>query len=169
MTTEEVRASIYKKIDELYDSAKIIQELWMRKIAQRELSRKDDASRREESTSYEFRLEFNGPTFVCRWIEVRFVRNGNRTTRLTKSIAVPRDGKYKSSQFKRAEDWELTIIEQMEEALSKIRNTNKNLMKAVIYVQYAAKANGEKLKPVPIKERVTPTSHSIKKFKSQLI
>lgn len=169
MYLDEIRDMMYKQIDELYMEACIIQELWMRKVAERELSRKNDPARKTEETNYEFRLEFNGTSFRCRWMNIKFVRNGNKLIRVVKSLAVPEGGKYKMSQFKKADRWELEIIEQMEEPLARIRNTTKHLMKALVSLQYAAKAKGKKLKPIPIKERVTPTTHSIKKFKSQLI
>ncbi|NGZ66580.1 hypothetical protein G6Z92_06220 [Vibrio aestuarianus subsp. cardii] len=168
MTYIAIRDAIYAQIDAEYELARAVQELWMRKVAERELSRKKDASRRDESTNYEFRLEFNGASFNCRWIRVQFVKRGTKTIRVTKSIAIPKDGKYKISQFKYANEWESNIISQMEEALWPIRNSTKHLMKAMINVRYGAKSSGITLDSIAISDRVSPTTQSIQAYKRRL-
>ncbi|BEI26550.1 conjugative transfer protein MobI(A/C) [Vibrio fluvialis] len=168
MSYEAIQAAIYAQINEEYEMVRFTQMAWMRKVAERELSRRGDASRRTESTNYEFRLEYSGAAFLCRWFRIQFVKRGSKTIRVIKSIAIPKDGQYKRAQFKHAEEWELSMIEQIEEVVSKHRVSVKLLMKAHQSLLSAAKSCGEKLDTIQIKDRVEPLTTSIKGYKEKL-
>lgn len=167
MSYEAIQAAIYAQINEEYEMVRFTQMAWMRKVAERELSRRGDASRRTESTNYEFRLEYSGAAFLCRWFRIQFVKRGSKTIRVIKSIAIPKDGKYKRAQFKHAREWELEMIEEMEEVLYSHRSVVKNLMKSHFHLLAASKYSHEPLKSIPIKERVIPITASIKGYKEK--
>lgn len=167
MSFAAIQAAIYAQIDREYEGAKFVHSVWMRKVAERELSRRGDASRRTESTNYEFRLEYKGVSFICRWFRVQFVKRGSKTIRVVKAIAIPREGKYKRAQFKHAREWELEMIEEMEEVLYSHRSVVKNLMKSHFHLLAASKYSHEPLKSIPIKERVIPITASIKGYKEK--
>ncbi|ELA9367431.1 hypothetical protein QUN99_003321 [Vibrio parahaemolyticus] len=168
MYFKSIQEAIYKQIDDEHESVRFVQMTWMRKIAQRELSRQNDTSRRTESTNYEFRVEYKGASFSCRWLRIKFVKRGQKVLRLVDSITIPKDDRYKREQFKYAEEWELEIIEQMEEALWQHRRVVKNLMKSHRHLLEASKYGNEKLTTIPLKSRVGEYTESIKKFKEKL-
>ena len=160
--------AIYEEIDGLYKKTEAIQGVWRRAIAEREFNRDYSDKRNIESTNYEMRVEFVGFSFRVRWHEVRFVKNGNKTLRLIKSIAVPESGKYKASQFGKAQEWELLLVTRMEDALSEIRYQLKHLGKAHNAVVWASKRSKQKIKTIEIKHRVEKTNRSIKAIKESL-
>ncbi|GAD91274.1 hypothetical protein VHA01S_080_00140 [Vibrio halioticoli NBRC 102217] len=165
---QEIQTAIYNEIDKLYDEAKFYLEFWMTKVAKREVQRVNNKSNREY-TNYSLSLEFSGVAFRSRWFRVQFVRNGDKTIRLSKSIAVPRNNIYSKSNFKYADDWEVELIEQVEFGLGPIRNKLKLLMKAHQNILLATKNDKTPLLALPCRERVNVTTRSIAKIKESLM
>lgn len=164
---KDIQASIYQNLDELYEEAKVYIEIWMRKVAERELSRKQHTINKE-STNYNLALEFNDVSFRLRWFHYQFVKTGSKTIRVTKSVAIPESLKYSASQFKYAEPWELELINQVEDAAYIIRHKVQNLMKMHRLLITGSKFVKEPLTITPSKDRVTKSTQSIKKYKEQL-
>lgn len=102
--------AIYKELDGIYNKAETIYSVWASEVARREVNRNYKEIKNRESTNYELRLEFTGPSFRMPWLEVSFVRNGSKVIRLTKAIKATESGKHKLSQFKNADEWELLLI-----------------------------------------------------------
>ncbi|CAH0543272.1 conjugative transfer protein MobI(A/C) [Vibrio marisflavi] len=165
---DEIRDEIYQKIDQLYGEAVHIQRVWMKQVAEREINRTYRENKKSESTNYEFRIELSECSFSLRWFRVQFFKSGNKTNRIRKAIAIPASGKYKATQFRYAEDWELQSILQMEDVLSNIRVKVKHLMKMHHLAIAVSNVDNNKLITIPIKERVELPPYSIKKFKEQL-
>lgn len=160
---EGMRDEVYKRIDLIYDAICDAQSIWMKRIAIQEVNR----TSHDERTSYEMRVEFTGPSFVVRWLHFQFVRHGNKKTRIAKAISIPDNGKYKKSQFKKAQEWELDLITGIEETISSYRVQLKHLMKAHQSIIYAAKASDRPIKTIPIKNRVEKQNHTIAEYKQQ--
>ena len=165
----EIRDSIYRVIDELYRDSQMYQEIWMRKIAEREVNRSRQKGKSTEATNYELRLEMSGPSFRIRWMKVLFVRHGEKYTRVVKSIPVPESCQYKKKNFPKAEDWELEIILMIEEGMASVRKQLKHLMKSHQSLTYAAKEKGQSLEVLPLRSRIEPRNISIKMFKNNLL
>jgi len=166
---EDARDCLYSLIDQNYERAVQIQRVWMKKIAEREVRRTYSTERNKEKTNYEFRIELSTIGFACRWVRIQFVKHGLKITRVVHTVAMPESGKYRASQFKHAEPWELELITQMEESLGKIRSQVKLLTKAHQSL-IASSKHSEFAKPiqsVAIKHRVEPSPYSIKQFKSE--
>lgn len=166
-TMREIQNAIYTELDMLYDEAKLYLEIWMTRVAKRELQRKNNPANKER-TNYYLALEFNGLAFRPRWFRVQFVKNGQRTLRLSKSLSVPKNNQYSIAQFKYAEDWELDLIEEVEEGLSIVRKKVALLMKAHQSIIGAAKIDNEPLIVSSCKERVEVTTQSIAKIKESI-
>ncbi|NOI32003.1 conjugative transfer protein MobI(A/C) [Vibrio coralliilyticus] len=165
---QSVVEAIYDEIDELYGKADILYSTWMKSVAEREVNRSYTDINNREKTSYELRVEFNGVCFRIRWLEVQFVKRGNKTLRLTKNITCPESGKHKMSQFKKGDEWELRLIEMLEESLSQIRYKLKHLMKAHSSIVWASKPNKQPLVTKEMKDRVERKVRSMKKVKESL-
>ncbi|BBM67867.1 hypothetical protein VA249_45130 (plasmid) [Vibrio alfacsensis] len=159
---------IYEKIDELYKKSSILQGSWMRQVAEREYNRSYVDKKNLEKTNYQLRIELSGFTFRIRWFEIQFVKNGTKTLRLAKAIAVPELGKYKMSQFPKAQEWELFLIEKFEEEYALVRNQLKHLGKAHQSIVWASKSSNETLETKEIKYRVTKPTKTIKSIKETL-
>lgn len=166
-TYKELQLNIYKAIDALYADATSYQEMWMIKIAKRELSLSKADYMNDLSIKYEFKIEFSEASFRLRWFHCRFVRNGGRVVRIARAIAVPRNGKYGSDRFKDASEWELDFILELEKYLCPIRNQLKFLMKMHLDLGRVQMICGEKLVPVRMKDRVEMPTVSIKYFKQK--
>lgn len=164
----EIRDEIYTKIDALYSEAVFVQRAWMKEIAERESQRTFSSHKKNESTNYEFRIELSDCSFSLRWFRVQFVKRGEKTLRIRKAISIPASGKYKNTQFRYADDWELKSIMEMEDVLSNIRVKVKHLMKMHHLAIAISVIDKDKLIKIPIKERVEPSPFSIKQFKKQL-
>jgi hypothetical protein len=163
LDTAGLQAELYKRIDLIYEAVCDAQAGWMKRVALSEVNRTSN----EERTHYELRVEYSGPSFVIRWCHFQFVRHGNKKTRVVKSLAIPENGKYKKSQFKKAQPWELDLIMAIEESISPYRVQLKHLMKAHQSIMYLSKSSGRTIKAVPIKERVTKPNYSIANFKDR--
>lgn len=160
---------LYKEIDAIYNKAEVVYGVWASEVARREVNRDYSAIKNRETTNYELRLEFDGPCFRMRWIEVSFIRTGSKTIRLTKAIKTTESGKHKLSQFKKAEEWELTLIRRVEDAIGIFRGQLKSLMKAHQAILHSAKLGRVEVHPLEMKNRVTPNKRSIKEIKASLI
>ena len=165
---QQVADAIYEEIEKLYGQADMLHGIWMKSVAEREVNRSYTDINNRESTNYELRVEFNGIGFRLRWIEIQFVRRGSKTLRLTKNITCPENGKYKKSQFKKAEEWELLLINKVEESLCQIRYKLKHLMKAHSSIIWASKLNKQPLVTKDMKFRVDRKVRSIKDIKQSL-
>ncbi|GAM71717.1 hypothetical protein JCM19236_6300 [Vibrio sp. JCM 19236] len=163
----EVQQAIYRELDNLYDEAKLYLEIWMGRIAEREVKRKNNKNNRE-FTNYSLSLEFNGNAFRIRWFRIQFVKNGEKTIRLAKAISVPKSHHYPPSSFSKADDWELDLITQIEEGVSVIRKKVNYLMRAHKNVIGASSLDDEPLIASSCKERVQVTTKSIAKIKESL-
>lgn len=163
-----IQNAIYSQIDDLYLETVLYQDMWMRKVAQRELSLSRNDYLNGKGIRYQLRVEFSESTFVIRWISCTFIHNSNRAVRVTKSIAIPRNGKYTKPQFKHASEWELDLILEVEKYLAPIRHQLKHIMKMHFALGNAFQTNGDKLIPLKIKDKVTPTTVSIKYYKKKL-
>lgn len=166
---QKVIDAIYEEVDELYNTADVIQGSWMRSIAERELNRNYTDIANRESTNYELRIEFTGISFRIRWIEYQFVKRGSKTIRVTRNVSMPESGKYKMSQFKKADEWELIIIGHIETAVAPIRYKLKHLGKAHNSIVWASKQDKRnQLQVREIKDRVERKVRSIKSIKESL-
>lgn len=169
---QNTRDEIYRCIDENYMAAVSVQRAWANAIAKREVGRKYTSRRNTESTNYHFKIEFNGSSFKLRWFNVKFVWRNGKKIRISKHIVLPKSGRYSISQFKYADDWELEIIEKVEENLCGVRNQVKHLMKAHQSLVWAAKCNGgvfhNAFETIPMKDRVEPTPYSVQEFKLRM-
>lgn len=167
---EAVLKELYGAIDNLYTESSDFYRVWARSVAQRELSRKNNAVKHSEKTGYELRVEMKGVGFNVYWYEVRFVRAGRqgKLVRLAKMISVGANGFYGKEKFKNASEWELALIMNAEDQLGRIRNQLKNLVKAHTSILYAAKASGASIKGTPIKVRVEPINVTVSSIKKQL-
>lgn len=160
--------AIYQEIDDLYSLSEALHGVWASSIAEREFNRNYSDSKNVERTNYQLRIEFNGITFRIRWFEVKFVRNGSRTIRISNAISIPESGRCKKNQFSKAQDWELLIIERMEDSFVRIRNQLKHLGKAHNSIIWASKSSNETLEVKEIKYRVSKNTRSIKAAKEKL-
>jgi hypothetical protein len=160
---ESLRDEIYNRIDLIHDAVCDAQSGWMKRVALAEVNRTSI----EERTNYELRIEFTGPSFIIRWHHFQFVRHGNKKTRVVKGLAIPDNGKYKQSQFRKAQDWELELINGIEESISSYRVQLKHLMKMHQTMLHLGKTSGRVVKVIPIKERVTKSTHSIAEYKNR--
>lgn len=165
MQTSKIRDEIYAQIDESYTTVYNAQRELMKMVAQRELARKVDASKKDETTNYEFRLEMSGVGFVCRWLNVKFYKNNGKIVRVVKSISLPKSLKYEKRQFAYAEDWELDLIIQIEEVVSKIRKYVRNLTKSHTNLIHASKSLGLEFNSIDIKHRIDLPKLSISEIK----
>lgn len=163
-----LQEELYKAIDGLYVLSSDYYRSWARQVAQRELARMTKGVSHRESTRYELRVEFNGSGFAIYWYEITFVKTSSRVIRLAKMISAPESGAYKKESFKHASEWELQLILNAEEYLAPVRNQLKNLLKAHRSILFAARAGGNKLTAVPIKNRVEKIQVSVQKLKKQL-
>ncbi|WP_028865263.1 conjugative transfer protein MobI(A/C) [Psychromonas aquimarina] len=163
----ELKDKLYSVIDSLYIDTVMYQEMWMAKIAKRELSLSDNDYKNNQAIKYQLRVEFSGSGFIIRWLTCKFVRNNSKVIRLTKAIAIPRNGMYSKDKFKDASEWELALILELENILGPIRNQLKHLMKCHISLRNASKAIGEKFDAIDIKHRVEIPTASIKGFKEK--
>ncbi|MDE1237842.1 conjugative transfer protein MobI(A/C) [Vibrio aestuarianus] len=159
--------AIQEDLDELYEESKYVFELWMRRVAEREVERYRRKDRKEK-TNYQLSLEFHGSSFRVRWIYVRFVKNNERIVRVAKPIAMPRNYKYGRSKFKYADPWEIELIEQIEEVLHLIRLKSSALMKAHQTLLKMNKSIDRCFECSTTKQRVKTTSQSISKYKLRL-
>lgn len=158
---------LYTAMNELYRKAKIRQQLWMRKIAKRELSFSADDYKNDLRIKYQLRIEFSGPSFIIRWFRYDFYRNGGKLVRVVKSVPSPKNGKYTKGHFKDASEWELDVILRLEFALSKIRAQTKILMDCHRAFLCAIKIENV---DIPVKNlcfRVSPNPASIKTYKEK--
>ncbi len=160
--------AIYEEIDALYVKTDILLGMWMKSVAEREFNRNYSDYNNRESTHYELQIDFTGISFRIRWIEFQFVKRGSRTLRLTKAINTPENGIHKLSQFKKADEWELRLIEQVESAFGTIRYQLKHLAKAHNSIVWAAKVNKTPLEVKQIKDRVERSNRSIKSIKESM-
>ncbi|EKA5636006.1 hypothetical protein OKZ62_001910 [Vibrio navarrensis] len=160
--------AIYKELDGIYNKAETIYSVWASEVARREVNRNYKEIKNRESTNYELRLEFTGPSFRMRWLEVSFVRNGSKVIRLTKAIKATESGKHKLSQFKNADEWELLLIKRVEDAFGIFRPQVKHLMKAHQSLIMAAKLGNQKIETIEMKDRVESRKRSIKEIKESL-
>ncbi|MFH4753694.1 conjugative transfer protein MobI(A/C) [Vibrio alginolyticus] len=165
---QKVADAIYDEIDDLYRKTDILLGMWMRSVAEREFNRNYSDDNNRESTHYELQIDFTGISFRIRWIEFQFVKSGSKTLRLTKAINAPENGTHKLSQFKKAEQWELRLIEQLEPAFGTIRHQLKYLAKAHNSIVWAAKVNKTPLEVKQIKDRVERSHRSIKSIKESM-
>ncbi|EOX3447525.1 conjugative transfer protein MobI(A/C) [Vibrio cholerae] len=162
--------AIYDEIDGLYTHAEMLRNSWMHKVAEREMKRTYIAGQATEKTTYEMRVEFSGISFRIRWLEVGFIRTGGRTIRLTKSIACPDSGRYKMSQFKKANEWELLLIDTIEQSMGNVRVKLKHLGKCHNSVVWADKVNKKPtITTKEMKYRVERKDRSIKKIKQSMM
>lgn len=83
-------------------------------------------------------------------------------------MSLPRTGKYTKAQFKAASEWELNLILEVEGHLNPIRNQLKHIMKAHYAIGNSVKASGDKFKAIKMKDRVTPSTVSIKHYKEKM-
>lgn len=160
---ESLRDEIYKRIDLIYDAVCDAQSVWMKQVALTEVNR----TSMEEKTNYELRIEFSGPSFTIRWVSFQFVLHGNKKTRVVKGISIPESGKYTQSQFKRAQAWELDLINGVEESISPYRVQLKHLMKMHQTMLHLGKVSNRPVTAIPMKERVTKPSYSISDYKNR--
>lgn len=165
---QDITDAIYTEIDSLFKVAESIRNVWMRAVAQRELNRNYSDWKNVENTNYELRIEQYGYTFRVRWHEIRFVRNGSKTIRLVKSLPIPVCGKYSASQFKKADEWEATLIRRMEDNYADIRYQLKHLSKAHCAIVWAAKKSQSELVVSDIASRVTRTTKTIQSIKESM-
>lgn len=163
LEVESLRDEIYKRIDLIYDAICDAQSVWMRMVAKAEVNR----TSMDERTNYELRIGFSGPSFVVKWYSFQFVRHGNKQTRVMKALAVPESGKYTQSQFKRAQAWELDLINSIEESISPYRVQLKHLMKMHQTMLHLGKTSNRPVTAIPINERVTKPSYSISDYKNR--
>jgi hypothetical protein len=166
---ETMLSELYKGIDGLYEETTDYYRLWMRHVAQREVSRLNNGLKHKESTRYELRLELKTVGFGIYWYSVRFVKNGSRLVRLCKMIALPKTGQYTKANFKDATEWELNLILNAEEQLGRVRKQLKHLVSAHTSVLLSSKATGVKVKQIPISKRVNKIDLTIQDIKKQLI
>nr|WP_321382876.1 conjugative transfer protein MobI(A/C) [uncultured Vibrio sp.] len=157
-------SAIQDEIDSLYEESKYLYEYWMRKIADREVKRLQRRDKKER-THYQLSLEFHGSSFRTRWIHVQFIKHNERIIRVAKPIAVPRNNKYGSVKFKYAEPWELDLICKIEEVLYPIRVKKSALMKAHQTLIKTNKFLNVGCDISMLKQRVSPTMHTIAKYK----
>lgn len=165
---QDIADAIYAEIDRLHKLAETMQGIWMRNVAERELNRDYSDKKNIERTNYQLSVELNGLTFRVRWHEVRFIKCGNKTIRLSKSLAVPESGKHTPAQFKKASAWEAQLIERIEDGLSEIRNQVKHLAKAHNSVVWASKKGRSPIKTTNIIDRVERSPQTIKAIKDSM-
>ncbi|NAZ94262.1 conjugative transfer protein MobI(A/C) [Vibrio toranzoniae] len=163
LDAESLRDEIYKRIDLIYEAVCDAQSVWMKRVALAEVNR----TTVEEKTNYELRVEFSGPSFTIRWICFQFVLHGNKKTRVVKGLSIPESGRYRESQFNRAQDWELDLIKGVEESISPYRVQLKHLMKMHQTMLHLGKVSNRPVTAIPISERVTKPSHSISDYKNK--
>lgn len=159
---------IYEEIDELFKMAETLHRVWMRNVAKREVERDYSDRNNIERTGYQLRVEPNGISFRIRWYEVRFVKRGEKLIRLTKSMAIPESGKYNRGQFKKASEWELSLITTIEDGMSDIRYKLKHLGKAHSSAVWASKRDEHKVQTKQLIERVERSTETIKSIKDSL-
>ncbi len=164
---ETLQKNIYGSIDELYMEAVSVQEIWMMKVARKELSLSANDYREGQGTKYELRIDISGPSFILKWLSCDFHRNGKKIVRVARSISIPRNGKYTIANFKDASKWELDLILEMENHLAPIRNQTKHLMKCHFSLGWAVTASGNQMETSKIKDRVTAPTVSIKHYKEK--
>lgn len=167
---QQILDGIYEELDSLYSKAMSLQEIWMRKIAEKEVSRRQRGMLGKEFTKFELRVEPNGQSFTVRWLSIRFVKHASRTkaTRIAKSISIPANGHYKKTQFKSADDWEIELCTNADAVLAQIRVQVKHLMRAHQSILLASKSAGINVQVKPQKERLSRTSVTIQKLKEKM-
>ncbi len=156
----------YEKVDELYEQAGKIYEMWVKEVAAREVMRETGYVDNSEKTIYQLNLFTQGAFFRLYWKKVVFFKHGNKTKRIVKHLKTPEKGFHGADSFHLASEWELKIILNVEKNLRPIRNQLKNLSKVHQFILYAAKAGGIDIKPIPIKERKTLSIFTFEELKN---
>jgi hypothetical protein len=168
---EGIRSEIYKVIDELYGDASLYLAAWGRKVVKKELVLANKTTKDfSQNTAYQLKIEVSGSSFIIRWLRIRFIRNNGKVVRLRHAVAIPRSGKYTRANFPHAPNWELDMIEELEELLAPIRNQLKNLMKAHYSIIYASRSldDEDSLEGIPLSARVDTTQFSMSDYRNSI-
>lgn len=155
MDYTEIRNAIYTKVDELFDLAQKEQQTWVECLALREAMRKSRKLPKSDKTHYELKIDTTNSFFAMSWIDVEIYKtHTGKYIRKTRRIKTPKNHKYDLSKFPKATEFEIEQIVAVENNLKPIRKQVSQLAKMHNSLIYAARASGDNIEVLKLKDRV---------------